>query len=512
MNSTFESPIQSNDVKMKVEDVKLGMFIADLDVDWSATQFMFKGFLLENKDQMIELLKHCQWVLVSRERSVPGIVPDSYQAGKPASSNNAHHVQPQQVTSFQHIADANEAVLHEARTNAFRVGKLLNPLSNMIESATSEFKQFMSDVTHRKTLKPNYDPNRIHKDESQAIKSDFIKVARAKQINLQFKGNVNENIVNHVSTSTIKDEVKKAVVAQGDLLDAASAALDHDMMGSSIHESIDIAKDAISEVVESISRNPEAIQLVSSIKKLDSESYQHAIDAALMMVAFGRELCLSKQDLVEVGLGGLLHDVGEIKPPENTQMIKRIKNITKFKIYKSHVEEGLKIIAGNNHSRIVTQIIENHHEYYDGSGYPKGRVKGQLGYHANMMVIVDSYLSLTTGRCCDVPLAPSRALSVMYHQKGKKFHPGMLDTFIQLIGLYPVGSKVRLSTGDVGYVIKQNKQRKLRPVVMVVLDKRGKKLEKPVHLDLMELINGKEISVAKELVIDNSELLAEAYF
>jgi putative nucleotidyltransferase with HDIG domain len=251
-------------------------------------------------------------------------------------------------------------------------------------------------------------------------------------------------------------------------------------------------------VVDSVTRNPDAMQLVSKIKDFDKNSYQHALDVALMMIAFGRELCLPKEDLVEAGLGGLLHDIGEVKPPDETA-VARIKNIMKYKIYKEHIEAGAKIISMDQHSDIVKQIVANHHERYDGSGYPKGLKTNEPGFYGHMIAIVDTYVCLVTGRSCDKPMMPSMALGYLVSQQGKKLHPALVNQFVQLIGVYPVGSLVRLSNGEVGIVIKQNKLRRLKPVVMIVMNKDKELLTSTQSVDLLTYSEPIPLSIVSEL-------------
>lgn len=381
------------------------------------------------------------------------------------------------------------------------------------ESIAGVFHEIGSAVTSKNLgrfrLKENHNPGEIINSELTPTKNEFLKIAKAKVIRTQFKHHVNNELVRHIATRSMRDEVGKAKLVRNELLQAATATLGHDFMQSDIHHSIDITKEAIAEVVDSISRNPEAIQLVNKIQKLDNLSYQHAIEVSLMMIAFGRELCLSNQDLVEVGVGGLLHDIGESKPIDHARSVR---NITKFKLYKEHVAAGLAIANQLQHSSIVKQIIQNHHEYYDGSGYPNGRKKGQIGLYGNMVIIVDSYASLVSGRCCDKPLTPSAAIGVMNACRGTKFHPQMLDQFIQMIGMYPVGAKVKLSTGDIGVVIKQNKQWKMKPVVVVLIDSKGKELLSPIHVDLQLISDSNAITIIKEIAHTSNTFAIDDYF
>ena len=491
------------------------MYVSDLDVDWSETHFLFKGFLLANEEQLSELKKHCAWVLVSRSLSNPEVINHQLIDTQTGSQKTSPEKTAEPRISV-HLVDSHahqklkvvESPVSPARFNP------IGTLFDVFGAASSEISQFFTTVATRRRLKENYNPMKLRQHDHKEMKVDMARAMKAKSIRNQFKSNevVSDVFQNHIVSKTLLEETKQATALQYELLKVTVATLEADLNGSDLNASVDIAKDAISEVVESVSRNPDAMQLVSKIKVLDDYSYQHALQVCLLMIAFGRELCLSKKDLVEVGLGGLLHDVGEIKPPDNVSAIKRIRFITKFKIYKDHVGEGLEIAKKSGYSNIVQAIIENHHEHYDGTGYPKGTSKSQLGLYGNMIIIVDHYVSLISGRNCEKPLPPNLAIAWMHRKSGTLFNPQMLDQFTQVIGVYPVGAQVLLSTGDIGFVIKQNKERRLKPVVMVVMDKNKNKLGNPIHLDLMAMSETKDqINVKRELPLNAYELSLEDY-
>lgn len=484
-----------SEVKVDVSLICVGMYVTSLDVPWNMTRFIFEGVLVRTQSDIDELFKYCKWVLVSPVKSTSGIFNIS-----------------KKVLPILDSVQARTVVRRETGVNW-----LLNFIQNTLSAIASKPLKLFS-LINGSSLKENYNIASLNNNTEfidAAIKEDFKKIVKAKAIRTQFNDDSSPSvsIVNHLVTQSVGSEAKKAQFAQKFLVNATSMALSSDLSSSKLHESIDIARDALSDVVDSVARNPDAMQLMTKIKSLDNDSYQHAIEVSLLMVALGRELCFSKSDLIEIGLGGLLHDVGEIKLPDSNYS-KRIKNITKFKVYRDiHVEEGIAVAKLSNHSAIVKQIIENHHEHYDGSGYPKGRSKGQIGVYGNMAAIVDSYVSLTNGRCCDSPLPPNKALSVMYKQKGKMFHPELLDQFIQIIGLYPVGSMVQLSSGNIGIVIKQNKAWRLKPVVMVVMNKRREKLPNPISIDLMGIeLTKKPIFILAEIPTDAIDIRVEDYF
>jgi putative nucleotidyltransferase with HDIG domain len=546
MSDLLDKPLLNNEIKVEADHVKMGMYVSALDIPWEQSRFIFKGFLIEEDKELNEIRRVCKYIIVDKDRSVnvsyEQIAPvqdkskpvaqgdllqqflaDEAKNGKPLSAPvkvtevvkpvKAVEVPPKPTGTLASILHAEavvepqenkaaELIVPAARSRLFR--SIISPLVDLISSTPK--------------VKENFNPNKIHQSKKHlntAVKEDMRRMQLAKDLRAQFEfsnSQISDKFTNYVSTSSLAQEVPVAKVTQNNFMDVTQTTLALDMNDSTLHESVNVAKEAVADVVDSITRNPEAMQLVNNIRRLDEHSYQHAIDVSLLMVALGREMCLFKDDLIEVGLGGMLHDVGEVKP-KGVSKINAIKNITKFRVYKDdHVQNGINIAMKSNQSKIVREIIANHHEHFDGSGYPMGRKGGQIGLYGNMICIVDTYVSLINGRNCEVALPPNKALDFMYKQKGRLFHPQMLDQFIQVIGIYPVGTIVRLNTGDIGFVIKQNKTWRMKPVVMVVMNKHKEKLETPIHVDLMnQPKNKKEISIHSDLPMDAFGLVVEDY-
>jgi len=549
MSDLLDKPLLNNEIKVEAEHVSLGMYVSALDIPWEQSRFIFKGFLIEEEKELNEIRRVCKYIIADKDRSInvdfEQIAPaqgkskpvaqgdllqqflaDEAKNGKPIAAPVKVAVAVKPVKSVDVPAKPTgtlASISHPEAASASHENKAVEAPSPAAPAVRGRlFRSIISPlvdlISGTPKVKENFNPNKIHQSKKHlntAVKEDMRRMQLAKDLRAEFEfsnSEISDKMTNYVTTTSLAQEVPVAKVTQNNFMDVAQFTLALDMNDSTLHESVNVAKDAVADVVESITRNPEAMQLVNNIRKLDEHSYQHAIDVSLLMVALGREMCLFKDDLIEVGLGGMLHDVGEVKP-KGVSKINTIKNITKFRVYKDdHVQNGINIAMKSNQSKIVREIIANHHEHFDGSGYPMGRKGGQIGLYGNMICIVDTYVSLINGRNCEVALPPNKALDFMYKQKGRLFHPQMLDQFIQVIGIYPVGTMVRLSTGDVGFVIKQNKTWRMKPVVMVVMNKHKEKLETPVHVDLMnQPKNKKEITIHSDLPMDAYGLVVEDY-
>ncbi len=230
-------------------------------------------------------------------------------------------------------------------------------------------------------------------------------------------------------------------------------------------------KKAISPMIESVVRNPDAYLWLARLKDKDSYTYKHAVSTSIWAVAFGRHLGLAKKDIEQLALGCLLFDIGKTKLPEALLLKPDQLTEDEFELIKQHVLYGMEIVkdAKVNHDAILS-IIMSHHERYDGSGYPRGLKGHEIPVFARMAAIVDFYDAVTSERVYGHTISPSDAVKELYALRDSKFQGELVEQFIQAIGLYPAGTIVELSDEQVGIVIAQNRTRRLRPKVMLILD------------------------------------------
>ncbi|NOT14109.1 MAG: HD domain-containing protein [Methylotenera sp.] len=351
------------------------------------------------------------------------------------------------------------------------------------------------------------------------VRQDLIYQARSRRARDKFSDDalVTDEVVKHEVSSHLTDEYASAKIVKSKLNKTVNHRLLDDVSNAEAFNLVlNETQESVGDIVESMIRNPDAMQLVNSIRDYDDLSYKHAVDVCVLMIAFGRELNLPKSTLVELGMGGLLHDIGEVKPPDSNHQ--RVRNIAMYKIYRSHVEDGIALLQGSNHSEIVKAIVAEHHERVDGNGYPNGlcnierksfghnfpqEQKKKISMYGLMVGIVDTYVSLVSGRGSKVMVAPSVAMTYIVSKAGRDFDASLCDVFAQVIGVYPVGGYVELDTGEVALVIKQNRVWRLKPVIQIVMNKDKKPIE-PFYLDLMKQTGSRAIQ--KEVVFDNPAL------
>ena len=244
---------------------------------------------------------------------------------------------------------------------------------------------------------------------------------------------------------------------------------------------------AVGSMTRSIERNPDAMMLLFSIKQKGGEEFNRAVDTSIHMTTFGRFLQFPGERLEMLGLAGLLLDIGKTKLPDAILHKKDALTAEEYELTKAHVMHSVELIrAAPGLPKGLDEVVLQHHERQDGSGYPRGLKGRQITIDGAIAGLVNSYSALTSKRGYAEQESPSNALSKLHKVRGKLFHEALVEQFIQCIGIYPVGSTVELNTGEVGIVIAQNLVRRLQPRVMVVLDASWKPIKPQVILDLIK--------------------------
>ena len=235
------------------------------------------------------------------------------------------------------------------------------------------------------------------------------------------------------------------------------------------------ARPLVKAMHASMLRNPGALISLSRIKAADTYTFQHSVSICALLMSFAVAMGLDATSVEEAGLGGLLHDVGKMKVPN--EILNKPGKLTddEFTIMKSHASASRDLLVGvAGVSEMVIQIASEHHEKMGGGGYPRGISGDQISQVGRMTAIVDVYDALTSNRVYHTAKEPSEVLKRLLEWSGPHLDGDLVQHYIQALGIYPVGSLVRLSGGRLAVVVEQGEDL-LRPTVRVVYDT-GRKL------------------------------------
>jgi putative nucleotidyltransferase with HDIG domain len=246
------------------------------------------------------------------------------------------------------------------------------------------------------------------------------------------------------------------------------------------------ANPVVEQITNAVMGNDGTLLSLCRIKQRDVYTFQHSVSISALLVAFGHSLgVFSRSNLLEIGLGGMFHDIGKTKIPD--EILNKPGRLTdaEFAIMRTHVDEGVNCLRRNGGiSESALKIVAEHHERFDGSGYPRGISRNAISLLGQMTSIVDVYDAITSIRVYHSALEPSEALKRMFEWSGKHFDETLVQKFIKAIGIYPVGSLVRLESGRLAVVLRQNEHNMLQPLVRVIYSaSRGHKLS-PQNLNL----------------------------
>ncbi len=258
---------------------------------------------------------------------------------------------------------------------------------------------------------------------------------------------------------------------------------------------------SVAGMADSILRNPLALGSLSRLKSFDQYTYYHSVNTCILAMTLGRQLNMARDPLIRLGLGVVLHDIGKTQVPIDILNKPGLLTEDEAERVKQHVMRGVDYLDGTLkvETAVLLPVLE-HHERMDGSGYPYHRQRADLSEVGLIAGVVDVYDALTSDRPYRKAASPHQALKTLYEMTRR----GELDTacverFIRCMGIYPVGSCVRLSSGAVGVVSKINPTQTLNPVVVLVRDSPTGALIAPRFFDL-SLQSGKAVARIAEVL------------
>ena len=209
-----------------------------------------------------------------------------------------------------------------------------------------------------------------------------------------------------------------------------------------------------------------SVQLMAD-KVGGEDAYFHSLNVSLLSMMLAKELKAPAAMVQMVGVGALFHDIGELEIPEQILRKQETLNKSELALLKLHGEYGINIAKKMGLPTEVLQVIAQHHERVDGSGYPLGLTAAQMSLPSRIVSLVNAYDELCNPPNPATALTPHEALSTLFAQQRAQFDPLCMSTFVRCMGVYPPGTVVILSNGATAMVVSVNTSKPLRPVVVV---------------------------------------------
>jgi HD-GYP domain-containing protein (c-di-GMP phosphodiesterase class II) len=281
----------------------------------------------------------------------------------------------------------------------------------------------------------------------------------------------------------LKTELLSARGAYSQARDTVAKIFDRLKRGGGLD--IQLMESAVDSMVDSLFRNREAMGWLARMKVKDDYLYSHSLAASVWALAFGRHLGLDKTTLRSLGMGGMVLDIGKTQLSTHLLQKSGKPDESEWQQLLRHVDLGLAILEKDPRADATMKgMVRTHHERADGSGYPNKLLGDSIPLVGRIAAIVDCYDAMTSDRLYAKGKSTYDAVRELKRLGKTWFQPELVELFIQAVGVFPTGTLVELNSGEVGIVIAQNRFRRLRPEVMLILDADKKVREQFPAIDL----------------------------
>lgn len=461
------------DKKIPVDILSKGMFVSALDCDWAETDLPLRGFMITHDDEIESLRRYCKFVYIDllEERRLKENFMLANKHFRPKKKSDTTDVKKQRIKS------------KKMATADLDIGMYVEALEVPWLDSEFLFQGFLIS----------------NKDDIAELQS-LVEYVYVDIINSTYQFPLDEIEFLEMTSSSCDIEInnkqtyENTVTIENELETANQVLTQTDQILANIQDAIlnDTALDyqqletSTVQMMDSILRNPDALIWLIQLKKVSKYSFSHAINVSTYMLSFGRHLGYDKERLLILGMAGLLLDVGVVKLPK--ELLDKDTELTnkEYKLYQTHVNHTIETLQKTPAIPNDTlKIIQNHHEHYDGSGYPNKLSGSSIDLLSTIGSLCDAHDAMTNKlRAYKNTISSYESLRTLFDLRDVHYQAAVVEQFIECIGVFNVGSIVELNSGEVGVVIEQNHYRRLQPRVMILLNENKEPYDKPNTLDL----------------------------
>lgn len=513
--------------QLPVDAVVKGMFVAELDRPWLDTPFLLQGFLVDSEPELEALRKYCGHVFVDLKKSdarlsavirlaeiVPRPVREKRARLLPTIDSRARdsvkqasvvELPPDPVTGRTASAEQAQAPSSAAGSTVEVVASGFDPArddddgtlrtspTTTVRPVTSaRFREFVKATAIAPMPRANDEESVIERAwgwlrasmSTENLRMHKISRRQRKQRAEIIHAAVGGETVPYADTRDFDAELPRA----RETLQRSDAVVDNllaDVRSGRIPD-LEAIDATVEDIVSSMADNPDALMWVARLREETISTYYHGVKVSLYMVALGRHLAFPKEQLWELGMIGMLADAGKALVPRLLLNKPGLLTAAEFAVVQEHVELGLSALKADV-KQLPPKVIEGiaqHHERMNGSGYPSGLKGNEISIYGRMAAIADSFAALITPRPYANPVSAQDAMMNLYEWADTSFHAPLVEQFVQAIGIFPVGTQVELSTGEVAVVVAHNRVRRLEPRVLVLTGPDKVPLTPPVERNL----------------------------
>jgi len=250
-----------------------------------------------------------------------------------------------------------------------------------------------------------------------------------------------------------------------------------------------LARQAVAECVNSVLHSPDAMLWMTQLKNKDKYTAQHSLNVCVLSIVLGRHLNLSEMALNNLGLCGMMHDMGKMLVPLDILNKPGKLELEEMEIMQSHTTLGYELLKSSQDMYPgAIDVAWTHHERLDGKGYPRQILHGGISHFARIVTTVDMYDAITSDRVYQKGRTHLEATNILTTMSGSHLDPLLVIKFIESLGVYPPGCVVEMTNGSIAIVVEVNEKIKLRPKIIILLDEDKNQVAEEVVLDLSKMI------------------------
>jgi putative nucleotidyltransferase with HDIG domain len=298
-----------------------------------------------------------------------------------------------------------------------------------------------------------------------------------------------------IASIYIKEELFDGVEELPDVISEQSRAETIKLVKDSFtsleqHRRINIraVRQTVDNIIDELLSNRELLINLSDIRSYDDYTFSHSVNVCILSLMTAITLGFHELKLKELGIGALLHDIGKIRIDKEILNKPGELSTEEMSEVKRHSEYGFEILRAYDDVPLLSaHIAFQHHERWDGNGYPRGLRGEDIHEYARIVAVADVYDALLADRPYRPSYSVDQAVTVVSRMSDIYFEPRSLAALVSHIAIFPVGSVVMLSSGQVGLVVDVNKDAPTRPVVRILFDTYGKRIPTPHEIDLTRL-------------------------
>ena len=432
------------------------MFVSELDSGWEGTPFLMQGLILQSPDEIAILKRFAKQVTVDPGRSKPHSLL-GFKDTDLFDTQTELNLGQTSLKAFPSLLEYQQRIQlldGDRATRWQRLAVWWQHLSFQLLSKLGKGFSSRQPKPVKARLRPAYVPEEF----------SLVAYAQPEPTNLSISTAVNA-------------------------CDTAEGVLEQLIKDLSARRAIDIAdvKSASTTLADNMILRPSTMLWAAKMRDKSDRMYNHGLGVAIYLTALGRQLGFQREQMADLANIGLLLDLGKLQMDRALFDKPSKLDADEINTMELHVQHGVDMLSeGGMTAPLVLRAIAEHHERIDGTGYPAGISGTEITIFGKMAAIADAYTAMINPRPYAPAYTPHDAMRYLFAEVDAHWYGPLVEQFVQSIGIFPVGSLIELSSGEVAIVVQHNQYRRLEPLVLILTDNNKQELRIPHEIDMLK--------------------------